>query len=54
MSAETLIDLTQNPEKWEDFREQGIVLATGTQSDLSNLLIKVSKLSQIQDMERDA
>jgi hypothetical protein len=54
MSAETLIDLTQNPEKWEDFREQGIVLATGTQSDLSNLFIKVSKLSQIQDKERDA
>jgi hypothetical protein len=54
MSAGTLMDLTQNPEKWENFREQGMILASGTHSDLSNLFIEVSKLSQIEDLEPDA
>ena len=54
MSAGTLMDLTQNPEKWEDFREQGMFLASGTHSDLSNLFIEMSKLNQIEDLEPDA
>jgi hypothetical protein len=44
MSAETLIDLTQNPEKWQKFREIGLISASGTNSDLSAIFYRMAKL----------
>ena len=35
MSARTLINLTQSPEKWHEFCEISLVSASGTNSDLS-------------------
>ena len=54
MSPEILIALSKNPEKWEDFRELGMVLASGTHSNLSNLFIEVSKLCETHEKERNA
>ena len=44
MSAATLMNLTQNPEKWQEFCEIGLISASGTNSNLSNLFAEVSKL----------
>ena len=44
MSAETLIDLTENPEKWQKFREIGLISASGTNSDLSEIFHRMTKL----------
>jgi hypothetical protein len=44
MSGETLIILAQDPAKWEDFFDQGLISASGTSSDLSQLFKEVSKL----------
>jgi hypothetical protein len=44
MSAETLIDLTQNPEEWQKFREIGLISASGTNSDLSAIFYRMAKL----------
>jgi hypothetical protein len=44
MSAETLVDLTQNPEKWLKFREIGLISASGTNSDLSAIFYRMAKL----------
>ena len=54
MSPEILIALSKNPEKWEDFRELGMILASGTHSNLSNLFIEVSKLCENHERERNA
>ena len=37
MSGETLINLAQDPSKWEDFCHQGLISASGTNSDLSEI-----------------
>jgi hypothetical protein len=44
MSGETLISLAQDPSKWEDFCHQGLISASGTNSDLSKIFQRVSKL----------
>jgi len=44
MSGETLINLAQDPEKWEVFCKQGLISASGTSSDLSQLFKEVGKL----------
>ena len=45
MSAETLIDLTHNPEKWQEFCEIGLISASGTNANLEDLFTQVSKLA---------
>jgi hypothetical protein len=44
MSGETLINLAQDPAKWEVFCNQGLISASGTSSDLSQLFKEVGKL----------
>ena len=44
MSAETLIDLTHNPEKWQEFCEICLISASGTNSDLSAIFYRMAKL----------
>jgi len=44
MSGETLINLAQDPGKWEDLCNQGLISASGTSSDLSQLFKEVGKL----------
>ena len=44
MSAATLMNLTQNPEKWQEFCEIGLISASGTNSDLSEIFHRMTKL----------
>ena len=44
MSGQTLINLAQDPGKWEDLCNQGLISASGTSSDLSQLFKEVGKL----------
>jgi hypothetical protein len=44
MSGETLINLAQDPAKWEELCNQGLISASGTSSDLSQLFKEVGKL----------
>ena len=44
ISAETLIDLTHNPKKWQKFLEIGLISASGTNSDLSAIFYQMAKL----------
>ena len=44
MSGETLINLAQEPSKWANFCRQGLISASGTNSDLSEIFQRVSKL----------
>ena len=44
MSGEILINLAQDPSKWEDFCHQGLISASGTNSDLFEIFQRVSKL----------
>jgi hypothetical protein len=44
MTAGTLIDLTQSPEKWQKFREIGLISASGKNSDLSPIFHRMAKL----------
>ena len=44
MSGQTLINLAQDPGKWEVFCNQGLISASGTSSDLSQLFKEVGKL----------
>jgi hypothetical protein len=46
MSAGTLIDLNQNPEKWQKFREIDLIQASGTNSDLSAIFHRMAKLGK--------
>ena len=46
MAGETLIKLVEDPAKWENFCNQGLISASGTSSDLSHLFREVSKLMQ--------
>ena len=46
MAGETLINLVDDPTKWENFCNQGLISASGTSSDLSLLFREVSKLMQ--------
>jgi len=44
MAGATLINLAEDPAKWETFCNQGLISASGTSSDLSKLFTEVSKL----------
>ena len=44
MSAETLIKLLENPSQWHKFRDLGLISASGTNSNLTDLFLEVSKL----------
>jgi len=44
MSGETLINLAQDPAKWKALCNQGLISASGTSSDLSQLFKEVGKL----------
>lgn len=46
MAGETLINLAEDPTKWEAFCNQGLISASGTGSDLSHLFREVSKLME--------
>ena len=44
MSGQTLIELVGNPTYWDEFCHAGRILASGTNSNLKDLFIQVSKL----------
>jgi hypothetical protein len=44
MSAQTLINLAENPHKWEEMCSIGMISAAGTNSNLKELFIQISKL----------
>jgi len=44
MSAETLLNLLQNPNQWQKFCDLGLISASGTNSNLTHLFLEVSKL----------
>ena len=46
MVGETLINLVKEPANWEIFCNQGLILASGTSSNLSKLFEEVSKLME--------
>ena len=51
MSAQTLIDLAENPHKWEELCLIGMISASGTNSNLKELFIQISKLKQESRLE---
>jgi hypothetical protein len=44
MSGDTLMELVSNPTSWDEFCHKGRILASGTNANLKDLFIKVSKL----------
>ena len=46
MASGTLINLVKDPAKWEIFCNQGLISASGTSSNLSQLFEEVSKLME--------
>ena len=51
MSAQTLINLAENPYKWEELCSIGMISASGTNSNLKELFIQISKLKQQSRLE---
>jgi hypothetical protein len=51
MSAQTLINLAENPHKWEELCAVGMISASGTNSNLKELFIQISKLKQKSRLE---
>ena len=51
MSAQTLINLAENPYKWEELCSIGMISASGTHSNLKELFIQISKLKQESRLE---
>ena len=51
MSAQTLINLAENPYKWEELCTIGMISASGTNSNLKELFIQISKLKQESRLE---
>ena len=51
MSAQTLINLVENPHKWEELCSNGMISASGTNSNLNELFIQISKLKQDSRLE---
>ena len=51
MSAQTLINLVENPYKWEELCSNGMISASGTNSNLKELFIQISKLKQESRLE---
>lgn len=44
MSAETLVKLLENSHQWQEFCDLGLIFASGTNSNLTDLFFEVSKL----------
>ena len=44
MSAETLLKLLENPNKWQQYCDLESISASGTNSNLANIFVEVSKL----------
>jgi len=51
MSAQTLINLAENPHQWEELCSIGMISASGTNSNLNELFIQISKLKQKSRLE---
>jgi hypothetical protein len=51
LSAQTLINLTENPYQWEELCSMGMISASGANSNLKELFIQISKLSQKSRLE---
>ena len=51
MSAQTLINLAENPQKWEELCSVGMISASGTNSNLKELFIQLSKLKEESRLE---
>ena len=51
MCAQTLINLAENPYKWEELCSIGMISASGTNSNLKELFIQISKLKQVSRLE---
>ena len=51
MSAQTLINLADNPHKWEELCAIGMISASGINSNLKELFIQISKLKQDSRLE---
>ena len=51
MSAQTLINLAENPYKWEELCTIGRISALGTNSNLKELFIQISTLKQKSRLE---
>ena len=51
MSAQTLINLAENPQKWEEMCSVGMISASGINSNLKELFIQISKLKQDSRLE---
>ena len=51
MSAQTLINVTENPHKWDELCSLGMISASGTNSNLNELFIQISKLKQDSRLE---
>ena len=45
MNGQTLIKLVENPTYWEEFCYKGLILASGTNTNLRDLFTQVSKLN---------
>ena len=44
MSAKTLIELADNPDRWQVYASNGAIQASGTKSNLMKLFIQVGKV----------
>jgi len=44
MSAKTLVELVDNPDRWQVYASNGTILASGTNSNLMKLFIQVGKV----------
>ena len=51
MSAQTLINLAENPHKWEELCAVGMISASGTNSNLKELFIQISRLKERSRLE---
>jgi hypothetical protein len=51
MGAETLINLVENPNLWEELCSKGLISASGTHSNLKEVFIEISKLRQKSRLE---
>jgi len=52
MSGDTLIDLINDPTNWDEFCNKGRISASGTNSNLMDLFVKVSRLYSISKLGR--
>jgi hypothetical protein len=51
MSAQTLINLAENPYQWDELCSNGMISASGINSNLKELFIQISKLDQNSSLE---